>query len=221
MKYMEVEVIREVDGVPVRAQQLEVATGLYITILDTPDTGGRLDHAVNDPAIDPYATVLWPASLAIAMELPDLISPGDQVLDLGSGIGLATLTAAHLGAYATAYDHDPFALRLIEEAARMQGLTVDTIEFDLHSPEPLPPADLIILSDLLYDYDLADSLARRVAEQVLRGGHAIIGDPGRVATSAFLDYLGECGVYGHYHAVEVVTPDDDHPTTIGIHIFGE
>jgi SAM-dependent methyltransferase len=218
---MEVEAIREIDGIPVRALSLEVATEIYITIIDTP-AAGRLDEAIHDSAVDPYATTLGPASLAIAMELPDLISPGDHVLDLGSGTGLATLTAAHLGAYAIAYDHDPFALRLIEEAAHIQGLTVDTIEFDLHSPEPLPPADLIILSDLLYDYDLADSLARRVVDQVLDGGRAIIGDPGRIATSAFLDYLGESGIYAQYHSVEVSPPDDnDQTTSIGIYIFGE
>jgi predicted nicotinamide N-methyase len=221
MKYTEIETITEIDGIPVRALSLEVATDLYITILDTPDVG-RLDEAIHDTAVDPYATTLWPASLAVAMELPDLISPGDQVLDLGSGTGLATLTAARLGAYATAYDHDPFALRLIEEAARMQGLSVETIEFDLHSPEPLPPADLIILADLFYDYDLADSLARRVVGQVLSGGRAIIGDPGRVATSAFLDYLGESGIYAQYHSVEVSPPgENDQMTSIGIYIFGD
>lgn len=210
----------QVDGIPVRALPIEVAPGLYITILDTPDESARLEQAVHDSSVDPYATTLWPASLAVARELPDLVSPGDYVLDLGAGTGLATLTAAYLGAYTTAYDHDPFALRLVEEAARMQGLAVDTINFDLHSPEPLPPADLIIAADLFYDYDLADSVAQRVVDQVLRGGRAIIGDPGRVAAAAFLDYLGERGIHGDYHTTDVVLPgDEDHTTSIGIYTF--
>jgi predicted nicotinamide N-methyase len=156
------------------------------------------------------------------MELPDLVSPGNYVLDLGAGTGLTTLMAAHLGAHATAYDHDPFALRLIEEAARLQGLTVETIEFDLHSGESLPPADLVIASDLLYDLDLADSIARHVAEQVARGGRAIIGDPGRIGSSEFIDYLADNWIYGHYYPVDVALPDDgDELTPVGIHIFGE
>jgi predicted nicotinamide N-methyase len=209
----------QIDGIPVRALPIEVAPGLQITILDTPDTSARLDQAVDDSSVDPYATTLWPASLAIARELPDLISPGDHVLDLGAGTGLVTLTAAYLGAYATAFDHDPFALRLVEEAAHLQGLVVDTIHFDLHSAEPLPPADLIIAADLLYDYDLADSVAQRVADQVSRGGRAIIGDPGRVATMAFLDYLAERGLHGHYHVVNVTVPGDDREGSVVVHHF--
>lgn len=209
----------EVDGMRVRALPIEVGPGLRITILDTPDESARLADALDDPSIDPYASILWPSSLAVARELPDLVSPGDRVLDLGAGTGLATLTAARLGAHATAYDHDPFALRLIEEAARLQGLEVETVRFDLHSPEPLPPAELVTAADLLYDYDLADSLARRIVDQVARGGRAVIGDPGRVATPAFLDYLEERGIHGRRHAVEVSIPGDERASRISVYLF--
>lgn len=218
-----IDEVDEVDGVPVRALPVMVSPGRNITILTASDADRRLDEEIEDDTrVDSYSAVLWPASLAIAMELPGLVSHGDYVLDLGAGTGLASLTAASLGAYVTAYDHDPFALRLVEEASRLQGLTVETIEFDLLSLEPLPPADLIILSDLFYDYDLADALARRVVEQVAMGGRAIAGDPDRTATSAFLDYLSMCGVYGHYHTVSVSPPDEiGYTVGIGIHIFGE
>lgn len=226
---MEPEIVAEIDGVPVSAVPIEVERGRTITILTAADADRRLDEvAAVDEEIDggsrsdPYSAVLWPASMAIAMELPDLVSHGEYVLELGAGTGLASLTAASLGAYVTAYDHDPFALRLIEEAAEMQDLTVETIEFDLHSLEPLPPADLIILSDLFYDHDLADSAARRVVDQVSSGGRAIVGDPDRAATTTFLDYLAECNIYGHYHTVAVSPPDySGYTFNIGVHLFGD
>jgi predicted nicotinamide N-methyase len=218
---MDISAVREVDGVPVRALTIEVAPEIALTIFDASEVDERLDRAVHDSNVDPYASILWPASLAVAMELPGLISPGDYVLDLGSGTGLATLTAAYLGAYATAYDHDRFALRLIEEAAHLQGLEVETIHFDLHSSEPLPPADLMIAADLLYDYDLAHAVARRVVEQVRSGGSALVADPGRIASYDFLNLLREHGVHGHYHPVEVWPPGEEaHSTYVEIHIFG-
>jgi len=214
--------VDEIDGVPVRELVVDVGPGRKITIFHASDADRQLEDALEDDSADPYSAVLWPASLAVARELPGLVSPDDYVFDLGAGTGLAALTAASLGANVTAYDHDPFSLRLIEEAARLQDLTVETIEFDLLSLEPLPPADLIILSDLFYDYDLADSLARRVVEQVRMGGRAIVGDPDRTATPAFLDYLAFCGVYGEYHTVSVDPPDESgYSIGIGIHVFGE
>jgi predicted nicotinamide N-methyase len=219
---MDISAVTQVDGKRVRPLTVKVAADTWLTVFVTSDTLYGIDEEDYDPDADPHATFLWPASVAVAIELPDLVSPGDYVLDLGAGTGLATLMAAHLGAYATAYDHDPFALRLIEEAARMQGLTVETKEFDLHSRESLPPADLVIAADLLYDFDLADSIARHVTKQVTRGGRAIIGDPGRLASSEFFERLTENWIYGHYYPVEVVLPDDeDEVTTVEIHIFGE
>jgi predicted nicotinamide N-methyase len=219
---MDIPAVRKVDGVTLRALSIEVAAGIQVTIFDGSATDERPDRASHDAKVDPYASILWPSSLAAAMELPGLISPGHYVLDLGSGTGLATLTAARLGAYATAYDHDRFALRLIEEAAHLQGLEVETIHFDLHSPEPLPPADLMIVADLLYDYDLAHAVARRVIEQVRGGGVALIADPGRIASRDFLSFLEEHGIHGTYHPVEVSPPGaQDHPSYVGIHLFGE
>lgn len=209
----------EIEGIRIRTLPIEVAPGLQVTILDTPDESTRLEQALHDPSVDPYASTLWPASLAVARELPGLVSPGDRVLDLGAGTGLATLTAARLGARATAYDHDSFALRLIEGAARMQGLTIGTTHFDLHSPEPLPPAELIIIADLCYDYDLAGAVARRIIDQATSGGRSLVADPGRIATAALLDELREKGINSQHHTVEVMAPGDDRPSRIAVHLF--
>lgn len=219
---MDISAVNEVDGVAVRALSIEVAAGIQVTIFDASATDARLNRAVQGEKVDPYASTLWPSSLAAAMELPGLISPGDYVIDLGSGTGLATLTAAHLGAYATAYDHDGFALRLIEEAAQLQGLEVETVLFDLHAPEPLPPADLMIIADLLYDYDLAHAVARRVVEQVRGGGVVLLADPGRIASRDFTNFLAEHGIYENYYPVEVSLPGAEGPPTyVGMHLFGE
>lgn len=214
--------VLKVDGIPVRQVTIEVVSGVRITIFDASVTAARLDQAVDDDSVDPYASTLWPSSIALARELPGLISPGATVLDLGAGTGLVSLTAAHLGARAVAYDHDEFALRLVDEAARLQGYELETVHFDLHSPDPLPPADLVLVADLCYDQELALAVARRVIDQVERGGVALVADPGRVAITDFLGYLDRRGLHGRYHAVEVTPPDgDERPVGVEIHIFGD
>jgi len=212
----------EIDGVSVRPLTVEIESDLALTVFITTEIDERLNEAIDDPSADPYSTTLWPASLAVARELPRIVKPGEYVLDIGAGTGLAALMAAHLGTYVTAYDHDPFALRLIEEAAALQNLTVETIEFDLHSLESLPPADLLIAADLLYDYDLADSVARHLVEHIRYGGRAVVGDPGRIASAVFIDYLREAGIEGDYYPVEVRAPGDESgdKTFVGIHLFG-
>lgn len=214
--------VRVIDGIPVRPLTAEITPEIRITIYDASVSEEILEQAIEDANIDPYASILWPSALAVARELPDLVSPGDYVVDLGSGTGLATLTAAHLGANVTAYDHDRFALHLIEAAAHLQGLDVETIHFDLHSSRRIPPADLMIVADLLYDYDLAFAVGRRVLHHVRNGGRAIIGDPGRIASADFLKFLEQQGIHGDFSPTEVSPPGHEGPPMyVGIHLFGE
>jgi len=219
---MDLSAVTEVDGSPVRPLEVKVAAGTYLTVLVTSDLLYGIDEVAYEPDADPHSTILWPSALATAIELPDIISPGDYILDLGAGTGLVSLMAARLGAYVTALDHDPFALRLIDEAARLQGLTVETREFDLTSGERLPMADLLVASDLLYEFDLAESIAWHVTKQVGRGGRALIADPGRLGSSTFFDFLKENWVYGHQYPVEVALPyESGELTPVEIHLFGE
>jgi len=102
---------------------------------------------------------------------------GKTVLDVGCGVGLATFTAAAVGAkHVVAADIAPLTLRLVEKAAAELGFSVAqpvekegpaggdsngdgagllrTQVFDIMSPaaaEPLPPADLCLFADVLYN----------------------------------------------------------------------
>jgi predicted nicotinamide N-methyase len=210
----------EIDGVRLRELTVEVAPGLHITILLPLDPDQRLEAALTETDADPYAAVLWPAAFAVAAELPALVRPGMRVLDLGAGTGLAALTAARLGARASALDHDPFALRLIDRAARLQGLAVETQLFDLYSEAPLPPADLVAMADLLYEPALARAAGRRVLEQVTRGGIAVVGDPGRRGRVDFLAVLAASGIRVSFRTVRVRMPGEDRPTEVGVLVVG-
>lgn len=145
---------------------------------------------------NPYGAKLWPAALAIAEHLAALPAPalqGLSVLELGCGNGLCSMAAAARGASrVVASDLSADALQLTREAVARQQLSVETLQLDLGDRDtPLPPADLVIAADLLYDDTLAAYVATRVAEAVQRGSWVIVGDARRAGRETFVQKLRE------------------------------
>ncbi|MBX6366186.1 MAG: methyltransferase domain-containing protein, partial [Gemmatimonadetes bacterium] len=145
---------------------------------------------------------------------------GERVLDLGAGTGLSARTAARRGARATALDHDPLALELVAAAAALQGLAVEARRFDLAGDEPLPPADTVVLADVLYEPALARAAARRVAEAVARGARALVGDPGRLARAEFVATLRAAGLDVAFDEVTAAVPGERTPATVALAWIG-
>ena len=143
---------------------------------------------------NPYCAALWPASVAAARRVAAL-AENRTVLELGAGVGLASLVAAAAGAReVVCTDIAPVALALTRAAADDQGLgsRVATHVFDATSDWPLPPAELVVLSDLTYDETLATHAARRVLEARARGSEVVVvGNPLRPARCEFLRVLEE------------------------------
>lgn len=198
-----------------RPVTVEVAPGVEVTVLEAADADEQIEAALAGGG-DPYAGILWPTAVAVARALAEAAPAGLRVLDLGAGTGLCALTAARFGALAEALDHDPFALGLVETAALRQGLDVATRRFDLASSAPLPPADLIVLADVLYEPALARVAAARVVEAVRRGDRALVGDPGRAGRAEFLDALAGAGLTARFRAVRARLPGDPLAATVGV-----
>ena len=129
----------------------------------------------------------------MAREIAQLPLEGKSVLELGCGNGLCSLAAAASGAASVlATDLSADALGLTADAAKAAQLPVATAELDLGGPEPLPPADLVVAADLLYDEALAALVAARVAEAMRRGSTVLVGsDLQRGPRHGFLAKLRE------------------------------
>eukprot|EP00581_Thalassiosira_minuscula_P016439 CAMPEP_0183717132 /NCGR_PEP_ID=MMETSP0737-20130205/10825_1 /TAXON_ID=385413 /ORGANISM="Thalassiosira miniscula, Strain CCMP1093" /LENGTH=942 /DNA_ID=CAMNT_0025946515 /DNA_START=175 /DNA_END=3000 /DNA_ORIENTATION=+ len=129
---------------------------------------------------DPFGVVMWPGSILASRELMrehyylPLKSPitNATVLVLGAGTGVEAQTAALLGAkVVVATDINPLTLKLLEYGAKNDDRIGNSFEarfFDMFSSEPLPPCDILIAADVLYNPDLAKQVGRRLHEAIVR-----------------------------------------------------
>ena len=66
-------------------------------------------------------------------------------------------------------------------------------------PADLGKFDVVLASDVLYEHRYASLVANAIASTLVRGGEAIVADPGRIALQEFLD---ECTALGLDHEAD-------------------
>ena len=146
----------------------------------------------------PYWADLWPSARILAEELAILRLGGQRVLELGCGLGLVSLGAVLGGAEVTATDYYEdatlFARLNVADATgkRIDARMVNWVEL----PRDLGKFDVVLASDVLYEHRYASLVANAIAATLVRGGEAIVADPGRIALREFLD---ECESLGLEH----------------------
>lgn len=147
----------------------------------------------------PYGLLLWAAAPGLAQRLaeePPLVA-GKRVLEIGAGVGLPGLVAAHLGASVTQTDYQAVALALARRNAAQNGLPGirvlpgDWRRFTLADREP--PFDVVIGSDVLYERSLHDTLRALLPRLVAPGGLLLVADPLRPQAVEFMDRLEQNG----------------------------
>lgn len=129
----------------------------------------------------PYGAALWPAAVALGHALcarPQIVR-GKRVLELGAGVGLASLVAKKLGADVTASDMHPDMAELCRHNAEKNGLLVPYRSFDWADESFTERFDTIIGSDLLYDPKLTPLVLAVTRRLLVPGGLAVFSDPQR------------------------------------------
>lgn len=116
---------------------------------------------------------------------------------------MPSLTAAHVGASVVATDVDVVALEMVWAAAMEQGFINEdkndrrfvTRQFDLTKQDPLPEADLYVLSDVFESAKVAEGAAWHVTS-LLSGSNSnsrvwVFAQSDRAQRDAFLSSLRE------------------------------
>lgn len=140
----------------------------------------------------PYWAAIWPSSVVVANEI---VSGGiaaargpRRTIELGCGIGVVTTAAMKAGLDVLATDYYEPALEFTRaNTCKNIGREAATRMVNWRElPADLGRFDLVLASDVLYEREYA-GLLPRVFEKLLQfDGHAVIADPGRVSTPAFL-----------------------------------
>jgi len=193
----------------IRRLQESLRTRYALVSRDVPVAGRRLSlFMVQDPyalldaiepaafAVDerlPYWAELWPSSIVLARYcLGGNVRPGERVLDLGCGIGLAGIAAAEAGAAVTMADYEEDALhfaRLNAACSLPRAVVKSRCDFrllDWRSPCAEDQYDVIVGGDIVYERRSVAPVLDFIGRALARNGRAIIADPGRSTGEEFL-----------------------------------
>ena len=130
---------------------------------------------------------VWPAGRLLAEAMAHHDIEGKRILELGCGLGLASLVLRKRGADIVASDFHPLAETFLAYNAALNELpSVPYRTLHWGTPnESLGRFDLIIASDVLYERDHAAQLAELVVRHATPSGEVLLADPGRGNSTAF------------------------------------
>jgi predicted nicotinamide N-methyase len=144
----------------------------------------REAQALSGPGrLTPYWATQWPSGRALAHFVARCSLSGKRVVELGCGLGLASVAAARAGASVVATDLAPEAVVYAAHNLALNGLQGDTAACDWRDVPTLGPFDLAIGADLLYRPDNKDWLLTALPAIA---PEAWIADPGRGGCRDFL-----------------------------------
>jgi len=150
---------------------------------------------------------LWPAGRLLAQAMQRFDIEGKRVLELGCGIGLASLVLQQRGADVVASDMHPLAEPFLAYNAALNALPALHYR-QLRWDVPLPTLghfDLIIASDVLYESAHAALLAGVIDRHAWPEAEVLLTDPGRGNSARFSRMMAERG----FTLAEARCPMDD------------
>ena len=138
---------------------------------------------------------LWPAGALLAHAMDRFDIAGKRILELGCGIGLASLVLQRRGATVVATDAHPLTEGFLAYNAALNALPAihyRHVRWDAPLPS-LGRFDAIIASDVLYERGHAELIAGVVERHALPDAEVLVTDPGRGNSARFTSLLASQG----------------------------
>ncbi len=154
----------------------------------------------------PLFGMLWPSGLQLAKKIIKRpVNPDQKILEIGCGLGLASLMAHRLGANVTASDRHPLAQHFLSKNTRnnlLPGLSYRHGQWgveqkvclnDTGAPLISERYDLVMGSDLLYDPSSPAQVADFVHSVAAAKAEVWVMDPNRGYRNQFSRAMAEYG----------------------------
>jgi ETFB lysine methyltransferase len=161
----------------------------------------NIDELISEEDFDlderiPYWADCWPSSRVLAERLLGEQGQDRRLLELGCGIGLASLAAAQAGFDVLATDYYAEALEFTSANAARHALgRIDTRLVDWHKlPDDLGRFDLVAASDVLYERPHPSLVASVLDRTLSADGLGLLTDPGRQTAGSFIDECAQLGL---------------------------
>jgi len=145
------------------------------------DPQGEADQAGISPASWSLFGHIWPSARVLALAMHSFDLAGKRILEIGAGLGLASLVIHRRAGDITVSDWHPLSQAFLSENVRlnkMGPLKYQTGNWAISNPE-LGQFDLIIGSDVLYERQQPDQLAAFIASHAAPDAQIVIVDPDR------------------------------------------
>ena len=151
----------------------------------------------------PISGLVWPSGLVLAKVVSQLNLTNLSVLEVGCGIGVASLVAAYKDADITASDYHPLVETLLFKNA--EDNDIQSIKY-IHGNWNHPISnhgkfDLIIGSDLLYEKAYCELLSVYINCHLAANGKVMLIDPGRRKAGRIKKSMASLGF--QYKAIKV------------------
>lgn len=156
----------------------------------------------------PYFGVLWESGVGLSQHLRELNLTGKKVVEIGCGLALPSFAVTRLGAEVIATDfHDDVPLFLEHN---QKANNVFFPYFKMNWREGLEEFkakfgsfDLVIGSDILYEGQHPNQVARALISLLKPQGQMILSDPGRAYIQKFISAMKDLG-YQEIMSIEKV-----------------
>ena len=145
------------------------------------DVDGVAEKLGISSATWPIFGVVWASGRILAHHMIDFKIAGKKILEVGCGIGLASLVLNHRLADITATDYHPEAEAFLRENVLLnKGKKIPFVRMGWEDGEnTLGRFDLVIGSDLLYERGHAEILSRFIDQHANPHCEVVLVDPGR------------------------------------------
>ncbi|NTU57618.1 MAG: methyltransferase domain-containing protein [Chlorobiaceae bacterium] len=194
--------------------------GVDFSFLSVQDSYALLDRISPEEFVKdeqmPYWAEIWPAAVTLShvlMEQLDL--EGKSVIELGAGVGIASVAAARKGARVLATDYSTEALKFVRYNALRNGVQLDTGRLDWRMVMTDEKFDIVIAADVLYERVNLLPIVTAIDTLLAPGGAAYIADPRRRLAEQFLELVAENG----FRVSETQSHDAVGDQTIAVTIY--